>query len=123
MSHRYCEHEFQFQQLNGENKKFIVFGRDHRFTNYWKCLAYSDLSNFLAIESEIQAECEHLQSGSVYVPLLGELCMIKSNEIGWVRCSYLGGTDEMANVYLWDYGITLDVKKMDIRVCMTKKIF
>lgn len=116
MAYRYCEHQFNFQQINGKNKRLIVFGRDQRFANYWKCLDLDDLHNLLSIDREIQAECVNLQRGSVYVPLLGELCMVKSDAMGWLRCSYLGEIGEMSKMYSWDFGVTLNVQKSDIRV-------
>lgn len=118
MAYRYCEHEFNFQQINEDNKSLIILGRDQRFPEFWKCLARNDLESFQLVYEEIQQACVNLQNGSVYKPLNGELCLVKTAEVGWARCSYLGNDGTMAKMYLWDFGVTLYVDKMDIRVSL-----
>lgn len=109
MAHRYCEHELLFQQFNETNKELVVIGRDLLYRDCFKCVAKDDVANLRSVDAQIQSECRSIENWMVYDPLVGELCMAKTQELGWIRGSCLSKNEAFVNV-------VMNVARANIRV-------
>lgn len=110
---RYCPHDMLYQTFNNvRNVDLVVLGAIANDPCHLSCISAFDLSAHLRMTSKIAHEYDSfLDAEDILQTALGEICMGKLQNHGYIRCKNLVESNGDSNmVYAIDYGFVCSIQ-------------
>lgn len=116
MDERFCQHDLNYQRINGTNVELVILGRCQQDPGHLTCVALLDAPIHTKMMKKIEKDCVALDEEPIHKPVIGEIVLAKTDGFGYLRSKCLGMNGRILSMFAIDYGAVFSVFTEDVRV-------